>query len=960
MKRKLVTALFASITFLSLVSGILASVAWFNIENNLKVGVSGSVVEEYFHCGTGTRDDPFVITRPIHFYHLVEFFQRETELPSDDVFGTDYLYFQVGYDIDGDEDLEVYNYDNQGIYQGDSENPSYSTTLNMAYYSGDNALMPIGTNEVPFIGSFDGSASAGITIANINIHCSETVVVNKQNVTRTASDIGVFGYISDMDSNSSATVIKNSKFDGVTIDLTGVTSNVASSQTSTPHTSTHDDQAYVGYIAGHVHSYTNYSLAGPVNASPLYNVYVDNATIKGGAGVACSFGYIGLVDTIDGENAATVSDLVEELSTTSGGGSGGDWGGSIDMQSLYTNLSNIERNSATYVDEHEMTQTKLPNGTFTPTDPETRVLTENAFKNYSNGDNSYCFANKIVESNTNDIIFLTGSRDKRLVVTDQTEQRKTVYFNNFTTGSTTFYVPNFSNANLLIGSVSSQTLPADGEWFYDGVTPNGTGSFNLGHVWFERNGEKYYLSVTPNQISSYYRARVSATDNSYTWNWVAANGDTGTRFGETYRTGYLTTSHAGGTYSFYALNSMRSGTGTKTNLCSFFKESYTTTITENTGVKDVMNDTCFAHTTGYIVSGSDYRGNVYPRGSGNIRVAQYPSSSISDASTILTYNASGNVTATASLFGTYTETKEKFDEMVAKDTSSYYGLHFMNATIGDGYATIPSTGKKMPKNSVEFNVAKKGSIKFFAGTYFGVGQADVNNAFFSLYKVNRNGNDVSSLTEIKYIYEKAGEDYIYSDSATAPNGYTLAFNTAWITNPSSITTSRIYYFEIPVNAGEYALGSISGKNGSFLLYLDIGSNGGDLVDPTFNQANMILDTSLFTQIDFQINAFVTNSCFNVAYVIPSGATKDNFDITISYAQVTIESHSYTCYEVNITNGSGSLFEISTLLMDNDSDPDNEYYYMYAITYNGGTRVEYHSSNTFRATSSATTMTPVYS
>ena len=37
----------------------------------------------------------------------------------------------------------------------------------------------------------------------------------------------------------------------------------------------------------------------------------------------------------------------------------------------------------------------------------------------------------------------------------------------------------------------------------------------------------------------------------------------------------------------------------------------------------------------------------------------------------------------------------------------------------------------------------------------------------------------------------------------------------------------IYYLEIPVNEGEYALGSSSTGAGAYLLYLDIGANGTD-------------------------------------------------------------------------------------------------------------------------------------
>ena len=55
MRRKLIIALWSSVIMMSLVSGILASVAWF--DNSLKrvdLDVNGSVVVDYFHTGSGT------------------------------------------------------------------------------------------------------------------------------------------------------------------------------------------------------------------------------------------------------------------------------------------------------------------------------------------------------------------------------------------------------------------------------------------------------------------------------------------------------------------------------------------------------------------------------------------------------------------------------------------------------------------------------------------------------------------------------------------------------------------------------------------------------------------------------------------------------------------------------------------------------------------------------------------
>ena len=342
LSRKMKIALWTVGVFTFITAGLSASIAWFNSgTNSFEADVSGSVVEEYFHTGDGTSANPYVITRPIHYYHLVEFFQRETALDEgarDSRFGSDYLYFQVGYDFDGTGVRKVYNYNDLGIYQGTAESPSYSTTLNMAYYSGENALLPIGTNEVPFIGSFDGgkTSSGGITIANLSIHCSEDVIIDDAVVSRSASDIGVFGYVADSVS-STRTVIQNAFFDNLTIDLSDVASETAASSTTVSHTSTHDsNQAYVGYIAGHIHTYSNKT--NSANASPLTNVFVNNATVRGGAGVSSNFGYIGKVDTNDGVASGTVEGEVSELYEE---GPGSDWGGSISMRDLAGRVESV-------------------------------------------------------------------------------------------------------------------------------------------------------------------------------------------------------------------------------------------------------------------------------------------------------------------------------------------------------------------------------------------------------------------------------------------------------------------------------------------------------------------------------------------------------------------------------------------------------------------------------------------
>ena len=155
------------------------------------------------------------------------------------------------------------------------------------------------------------------------------------------------------------------------------------------------------------------------------------------------------------------------------------------------------------------------------------------------------------------------------------------------------------------------------------------------------------------------------------------------------------------------------------------------------------------------------------------------------------------------------------------------------------------TNYELPRNAITFNLSEKGFINFYAGTYF-----DGNKSFFSLYKIERDENaDISSIREISKIYGMLDDDgiidiskeYIYEytgESITVPNGYVEVFDATWITAPTdridlepynNTTVNRyakhVYYFEIPVNEGEFALGSVKNSDGAYLIYLDLAISG---------------------------------------------------------------------------------------------------------------------------------------
>lgn len=206
----------------------------------------------------------------------------------------------------------------------------------------------------------------------------------------------------------------------------------------------------------------------------------------------------------------------------------------------------------------------------------------------------------------------------------------------------------------------------------------------------------------------------------------------------------------------------------------------------------------------------------------------------------------------------YSEARDEFNKIINGE-SKWYGFHFMPAAIGiNNIYTAPKatingvtyTNYQMTANSIDFKTKSNGHIAFFAASNY-----SSNRNFFSLHEIFRkeeNPCKINKIREISKIYsvvkDSGGKDYIYlytaveGENDTSVSGltasdledikYTLEFDCAWINNTrtfndNSLLNNAIYYFEIPVNKGEFALGSAPKDNGAgaYLLYLDIGANG---------------------------------------------------------------------------------------------------------------------------------------
>ena len=200
--------------------------------------LDGKTYGSYFYRGTGTEQDPFTITRPIHLYNLAKLVNLDSTNGTS--FGN--MYYQLGYDFDEDGDVEFFNYDDDGNNLG-----TYSDTLNMNYI--DN-LEPIGNLDSPFSGVINGN---NLTLKNLKINCTGK------------ADGGLFGVtLTDAD-------ISNMYIDTIDIDVT----NMIIDNSETTDIDRNTDCAFVGYLAGSVES-----------AASFTNVYINKCSLSGQSNVA--------------------------------------------------------------------------------------------------------------------------------------------------------------------------------------------------------------------------------------------------------------------------------------------------------------------------------------------------------------------------------------------------------------------------------------------------------------------------------------------------------------------------------------------------------------------------------------------------------------------------------------------------------------------------------------------------
>lgn len=791
--RSLAALLIIVISFSAISFAWLASGKYLNFPSSF----GGSATPAYFAGGDGSEDNPFRITNAVHLYNLawlqyLGYFNRREGFNND----RDQTYFA----LDGNIDMR------------------------------GRAIPPIGTEEYPFIGKFDGNGHkvTNLTISNKkgtgDLVYSPTNAKFSNNILRFVDDskahdieiVGMFGVTGDYDG-----YFNKYKAGGHTVD--GTIASVSNFYVDKIHVRSNSAKTLAGLAAGYIGG--NFSNVGVYRSDIKFAA---NAQANGvaGEGVLSKYSLVGAYN----EDLITWDDI---------GGTTG-WGGSIDMKSLFTRLKEFKSTPTSYVDTN-FNDTTSGNIRYYDEKKSSVYFIDSSAGSSSGIDNLIrLYGGKIgMEYENfnvvNDGFFISTTDKKYLTLKNLGITGARQYTTDINSAVTWFY--DSVDKSLYTYVNGNQTT---GNKVFINVTGGGTIESSASQtVQWEREGNRFYANVQvvyPNKVYNYtYYLSVSYNQ------WRGSSTPTD-----------LAITPSNGVMRYYSTKYIYSG---KVNNGSETRNfaTYIPLLTDNDGNVIQKN-------TGYIASGSTTM--EQNAATGDIRVRKEAINSLSqslvngssygtgDSIKIYTRTAkSGGFVSFTDAYGSatsgkklnlvkYENAKANFDALFA-DSTYIYGMHFMSAPISINnvytadYAMINGDeytdgNYQMVANAIDFKAKKKGHINFFSGTYYGT---DKN--FFSLHEIKRNGNNITEIKSISKIYAhktntKADYIYLYDDNTYSGDyseaNYELAFDVDWLINPE-INLNSVYYFEIPVNAGEYALGSASTGDGAYLMYLDIGANG---------------------------------------------------------------------------------------------------------------------------------------
>ena len=268
-----------------LVFVVTMSYAWFTESNTKKTTIDGSTPTAYYKSGDGTKDNPYVIARPVHLYNFawLQYMGTYNKLDSDGNLIPTY------FKIESDET------DDNGNAVLDMSGTNYSI------------LPPIGTEENPFVGNFDGNNTIikGLTTSSNDFKLKPASVKDYTE----PHILGFFGYVGQTSTtitgyDSSINTISNLYIDDYTVKNTSNSPDVL-----------------VGLLAGYANA--------QINNSGVLTAQFD---LVSGTTSYSSYGKISKYSLIGDYNADNFT-----WAGKPSGGSGDDvgYGTSTDIRNLY-------------------------------------------------------------------------------------------------------------------------------------------------------------------------------------------------------------------------------------------------------------------------------------------------------------------------------------------------------------------------------------------------------------------------------------------------------------------------------------------------------------------------------------------------------------------------------------------------------------------------------------------------
>lgn len=774
----------------------------------------GSTETAYFARGDGSEENPYVITNRTHMYNLAWLqYLGYFNMASSGNNGKAQSYFKVESDIDM-----------EGL-----------------------CLPPIGTVEYPFLGNFSGG---GFVIANAkttnvkseyeykptNANFSGELLAKAVGGNGEVGNVsGLFGVVGDYDGalakvNEAATLI------GVTPASQEII-NVSDFYLSGANIKSGSAGSLVGIIAGYVN-------AGVSNIG-VYGCSLD--VPNGGAidDISANVSDYTMVGYCTDEYKTETSQVNVKISESgkkelalgdgSSGGAAG-WGGSVDMEAIFQRVAYFAANKTNYVDN---SFNESSSGWHRYYGEKQGSLYLHQSYVYSGSSLFFLYGGKktikYVSDNSNSNVFFIKSANNYLTITSTSMYKSTGVATDIDNAVTW----QFSDMTNYKGYL--YTLIFNIKYY---LNINSSGTLMLQSV----ASSKWELSNSRIICSEFCsRGNNLCIENNI---WKSANGDAATIEAST-----VGNQSMNNTFQYQATDSSGTTTSWQTFLPLNVDDNYAVS-NNNTGyiassTNDNDGDIRFrkdpiSSIGSSLNSATSYDNNALEvltrtsKSDGFVRI----SDDFNGANSSVSSNLSGYSKKTVSELGLqkYGDSeggaRKDIGDVLLGGGNYIYGMHFMNAPISTQnvyyapYAKINGEDHynyPMTANSIDFQLKTKGYINFFAGTYYGT---EVN--FFSLHHIIKRGaTGIQTIKEISLIYGKGSGAYIYkytdgtfSQGNSEPAGYEVVFDTSWITTPT-IEYKAVYYFEIPVNAGEYALGSASTGDGAYLMYLDIGANAAE-------------------------------------------------------------------------------------------------------------------------------------